>query len=232
MAGTDRTGRARRTRRPTAVEAPEARGRPNDERAEQILAAACRAIVRHGFGETRIADIAREAGVSTGTVHYYFETRDDVLIAALTWANEQPNHRLAQALDEAAEAKTKLARLLELSVPYPGELYEDYVLWIELWTRALHEPDLLPATDKLSQRWRSYFFETIREGVESGEFRPVAPPDEVAERLIGLVDGIGFQAALRHLGMEPERMRELLFQFAAEQLSVPYEELERLSVRK
>src|ERR671933_26728 len=55
------------------------------ERLEQILAAACRAILERGFPATRIADIARAAGVSTGTVHYYFATKDEVLVAALKW---------------------------------------------------------------------------------------------------------------------------------------------------
>jgi AcrR family transcriptional regulator len=57
-----------------------AAGRP--ERLEQILEAACQAILERGFPATRIADIAAAAGVSTGTVHYYFATRDEVLIAA------------------------------------------------------------------------------------------------------------------------------------------------------
>ena len=65
-----------------------------DDRSEQILVAACRAIVRLGFGSTRIADVAREAGTSTGTVHYYFETKDDLLVAALRWANTRPYDRL------------------------------------------------------------------------------------------------------------------------------------------
>ncbi len=197
-----------------------------DERPAQILAAACRAIIRRGFTATRIADIAREAGTSTGTVHYYFDTKDDVLLAALKWANEQPYRRLDEVLGGDADATTKLAKLLQLSVPYPGMLHDEFALWIEFWTRVLHRRDLLPESEEISARWRGYFFDIVRDGTVDGEFRPVAPPDEVAERLLALVDGFGFEAVLGHGWMPPERMRDLLLRFAAEQLRVPYEELD------
>ena len=88
---------------------PKGGSQPPDERREAILAAACRAILRRGFHATRIADIAREAGTSTGTVHYHFETKDDVLTAALKWANEQPYVRMDELLGRDADEVSRLA---------------------------------------------------------------------------------------------------------------------------
>src|SRR5919107_3864335 len=102
-------------RRPGRPPGPDPR-RP--ERLEQILAAACRAILERGFPATRIADIARAAGVSTGTVHYYFATKDEVLVAALKWASGRLFDRVERAGD--ASAARRLARLLAVSVPRPG----------------------------------------------------------------------------------------------------------------
>lgn len=194
--------------------------------AEAILAAACRVIVRRGFDTTRIADIAREAGTSTGTVHYYFETKDDVLLAALKWANQQPYVRVDELVEQGADDLTRLAKLLEVAVPYPGRPRDEYVLLIELWGRILHRPELLPDGEVLSARWRGYFFDIVNAGTESGAFRPARPPDEVAERLIGLVDGLGFKAVLGYRWMPPERMREILLRFAADELGVGYDELD------
>jgi AcrR family transcriptional regulator len=212
MDGSAKTGVKRRTTRPTA---------------EAILAAACRAIVRRGVDATRIADIAREAGTSTGTVHYYFETKDDVLRAALNWANEQPYVRMDEALGRDADDITRLATLLELSIPYSGEPREEWVFYLELWNRMLHRPSVLPEWASFESRWRGYFLDVVRSGTASGAFRPVAAPEEVAERLIALVDGLGIKAVLGGSWMTPERMRELLLRFAADELDVPYEELDR-----
>ncbi len=184
-------------------------------------------IVRRGVERTRIADIAREAGTSTGTVHYYFETKDDVLLAALTWANEQPYVRMDKVLGDGADDLARLAILLELSIPYPGPPRDEWVAFLELWGRVLHRSDLRAAGESTDARWRGYFHEVVRSGDANGTFRPVAPADEVADRLVALVDGLGLKAVVG-VSRTAERMRELLFRFASEQLRVPYAELERL----
>jgi AcrR family transcriptional regulator len=188
------------------------------ERLEQILEAACRAILERGFPATRIADIAAEAGVSTGTVHYYFATKDEVLVAALKWASGRLFARIEEPADDAASAR--LARLLEVSVPYPGPARDEYVLWIELWLRVLHQPALLAQCEAFSAQWRGYFHDVVRRGVEAGEFAPAAAPDEVAERLVAFVDGVGFETALGYRWTSPERMHARVAAFAAEQLGV------------
>lgn len=195
-----------------------------DQRAESILAAARRAIVDRGFEATRISDIAREAGVSTGTVHHYFSTKDQVLLAALRWANEEPYGRLEEVLAAEPDPVRRLAFLIDATVPYPGWLEEQYLLWIELATRVLRAPDLRPESQKVDVRWRRYFREVIEEGEKSGRFRPVVPADEVAERLIALADGL----ALKSLAgdVTPERVHELLRGFAAEQVGIPPASLE------
>jgi AcrR family transcriptional regulator len=203
------------SRRPGRPPGPDAR-RP--ERLEQILAAACRAILERGFPATRIADIARAAGVSTGTVHYYFATKDEVLVAALKWASARLFARVERPGDESATAR--LARLLAVSVPHPGPARDEYVLWIELWLRVLHQPELLPEGEAISARWRGYFHAVVRDGVAAGEFAPAASPGEVAERLVAFVDGLGFETALGYSWTSPERMHARLVELAAEQLGI------------
>src|ERR687895_1623618 len=162
---------AAKQRQPRAFEA-----RPN--RPEQILAAACRAIQQRGFANTRIADIAAEADMSTGAIHYWFEVRDEVLIAALKWASGQLFARLEELAAEAETERERLVLLLEHAVPVPGPRRGEYVLWMELWVRALQEPDLLPECEALSRRWRGYFFEAVRRGAGGGEFAPGSRPHQ------------------------------------------------------
>jgi AcrR family transcriptional regulator len=207
--------------RPRAFRPP----RPN--RPEQILAAASRVIQRRGFANARIADIAREAGMSTGAIHYYFDVKDEVLIAALKWASERLFDKLDVLSLGATSERERLAQVLEVAVPEPGPRRGEYVLWIELWVRALQEPQLLPACEELSRRWRAYFHEPVRRGAESGEFRPLAAPDEVAERLVALVDGLGFELLLGYSWTSPERMRERVDAFVSEQLGVSRRALAR-----
>jgi AcrR family transcriptional regulator len=216
---------------PTKTTSPPRRrpGRPagadprRPERLEHILEAACRAILDRGFPATRIADIAAAAGVSTGTVHYYFATKDEVLVAALKWASGRLFARIEHPGDPSATQR--LRRLLAVSVPYPGPARDEYVLWIELWLRVLHRPDLLAQCEAFSAQWRGYFHDVVGRGVETGEFAPAAAADEVAERLVAFVDGVGFETALGYHWTSPERMHQRIADFAAEQLGVAPEAL-------
>src|SRR5579871_3445477 len=130
-------------------------------RPEEILEAACRAIVERGFAHTRVADVAAAAGTSTGTIHYYFDSREEVLVEALRWASE----RLFARLDAppGASALERLARLLELSIPYaqPKERRDEYVLWLETWTVVLHDRERMRALEDLSRRWRGFFSDVV-----------------------------------------------------------------------
>ena len=89
-------------------EAGDVGGVPRDgvprERASQardhIRAAACRAFAARGPAATRIADIAREAGVSSAIIHYYYRSKDEVLLAALQWANEHTSRWLQELRDD------------------------------------------------------------------------------------------------------------------------------------
>ena len=54
----------------------------SEDTKEKIVAGAYRAIVRGGYASTSVKDIAAEAGVAPGLVHYYFATKADLLVAA------------------------------------------------------------------------------------------------------------------------------------------------------
>ncbi len=77
-----------------------------------ILDAAIRVFAQRGFHDTRVSDIAREAGISHGLVYHYFKSKDDVLICIFRdrWALFVG---MAQALcDEAGPAPQKLGAIV------------------------------------------------------------------------------------------------------------------------
>ena len=59
------------------------------DRTHDILRAACRVIAERGCDGMRMGDVARSAGVSSALVHYYFDTRSELLRRAFLYADEQ-----------------------------------------------------------------------------------------------------------------------------------------------
>ena len=138
---------------------------------ENIRAAACRAFAARGPSATRIADIAREAGVSSAIIHYYYKSKDEVLLAALQWANEHTSRQLHELRQQTSDPMELLRRTIDLAIPSEGVLRDEYVLWIETWARVRLHPRLLAECAAMSEDWTG-FFEQPGRGRDGGRRVP------------------------------------------------------------
>ena len=77
-----------------------------------MLQAAAELISERGFGETRIADVAKRAGTSSGLVIYYFGTRDRLLVDALRFSEEAYYDTASTLLDEESDFRKRLSMLV------------------------------------------------------------------------------------------------------------------------
>jgi AcrR family transcriptional regulator len=191
------------------------------DRHQEILDAAARVITERGLAETRISDIAEQAGVSPGLILYYFESKDRLLAEALTFANDQFYLRTSREIRRLPSAVDQFRRLVELSIPgYLPEYgpLDEWALWIEVWVRALRDADMAKEREVLDERWRSQIVDIVRAGKESGEFVTETADDELALRLACLVDGLAIQVVMRDSKVTPERMLRTCMEVAAHEL--------------
>ncbi|HEU4565337.1 MAG TPA: helix-turn-helix domain-containing protein, partial [Gemmatimonadaceae bacterium] len=103
--------------------APEPRARPRASAAERILRATARTIVERGAVALTMNDVAEEAGVSKGLIHYHFHDKETLLARLVEWMARNLVTREREALLESAprEAIEDLWRWLE------GELERGHV---------------------------------------------------------------------------------------------------------
>ena len=128
-----------------------------DDRHEKILEAAAEVICREGFDRTRIAHIAKAAGVSGGTVIYHFGTLDNVLVEALLHA-ERRFYKRAEAIvsDQRWAIPSDRVRALVRWVFSPSDGNSQlWTLWMEIWAQAARHPQLAAARVEQDARWRS-----------------------------------------------------------------------------
>jgi AcrR family transcriptional regulator len=198
----------------------------NRDRHQEILDAAARVITERGLAETRISDIAEQAGVSPGLILYYFETKDRLLSEALTFANDQFYVRMSREIRRIASARDRLRRLIDLSVPgYLPEYgrLDEWALWIEVWVRALRDQEMAKDREILDQRWRAQIADIVRGGQASGEFTSTEDADELALRLASLIDGLAIQVVMNDSKVSTERMHATCMAVAAGELGFELE---------
>jgi AcrR family transcriptional regulator len=196
------------------------------DRHQEILDAAARVITERGLAETRISDIAEQAGVSPGLILYYFESKDRLLAEALTFANDQFYLRTSREIRRLPSAKDQFRRLIDLSVP--GFLPEfgrldEWALWIEVWVRALRDADMAKDREVLDERWRAQISDIVRAGKDSGEFTAPEDVDDLALRLACLIDGLAIQVVMNDSKVTPERMHRTCMEVAAHELGFQLE---------
>jgi AcrR family transcriptional regulator len=173
-------------------------------RRPQILDAAAEVIAERGIAATRIADVAERAATSPSSVLYWFDTKESLLTAALAHEEQRFREQLLDRL-EGLDAREALALLIDSSCGGTP----DWKLWMELWVRALHDPDAGSARGDFDRRWRRQLVTTIEAGQADGEFADDADAADVAAELASLLDGLAVQVALDDPEMPVERMSSL-----------------------
>lgn len=170
-------------------------------RKPQILDAAAHVITERGLASTRIADVAERAGTSPPAVLYWFENREQLLNEALIADEENFARSVGERLTDVGSAAEKLRLLIAETV---GDC--DLSLWVELWTRSLHDREAAAARRRLDEAWRGLLAEVVAEGQASGEFDRGPDPAQVALSLAALMDGLGVQATLHDPAVDLEGM--------------------------
>ena len=178
------------------------------DRRDAILAAAAHLISMHGVRGLRVEEIAADAGVSPPLLYYHFASRQGLIRAALERASERaPSAALRDQVDgRDGYAAVEMALLAELDED--PAVRDNAVVWGEVSASAVFDQELRDDVRLVTETWSATVAEGIRRGLSDGSIRPDVDPEQAAELLITLVDGL----CTRWLAgaMTLERARELL----------------------
>jgi AcrR family transcriptional regulator len=190
-----------------------------DQRREQMLRAALAVIEERGYAETRIADVAVQAGTSPALVIYYFKTKDQLLTEAIRFAEDTWYAAGVARMAAIGTAAGRLEELVAMSClpEADAEPRTSWVLWLDLWAQAVRHPEVATVRQKFDERWRDTICSLVADGQEAGEFGAVSP-DDFAVAMSALLDGLAVQIALGDPTVTAVLAFELSMRFAASQL--------------
>ena len=166
-----------------------ARLSPADRR-EAIVDAAIAVALRKGLASTTVRDVATTMGTSSGLVHHYFTSMDDVLAAAFERVAEQD---LATSASAMAAADSPLEALRVFFRTYtPSDKDWAFQLWLDAWAEAARRPAVQATSRRLNLAWQRLLEGTIRDGIGVGSFT-CEDPAGAAWRILSLLDGLALQ---------------------------------------
>jgi AcrR family transcriptional regulator len=173
------------------------------QRRAEILDAAVGVVLERGFAGTRVVDVADALGISSGLVHYHFDSKDELLAETLRYAADIDIARLEKAVAELDDPVHRLDWVLREYLP-EAKGDQSWVLWVDAWGHAIRNERLRNILTELDLAWSGAIETVIHDGV-AARFE-CADPAGAARRISALLDGLGLDVIL-HGG--PSRRRLL-----------------------
>jgi AcrR family transcriptional regulator len=190
---------------------------PHDRR-EAIIDAALAVMVRKGMAATTVRDVAQEMATSSGLIHHYFESMDDLLAAAFDRAATQD---LGIAESAMAGGDGPLEKLRLFFATYArAEQDWAFQLWLDAWAEAARRPAVQRTSRRLNVAWQELLEGVIRAGVYAG-LMTCADPGGAAWRILSLLDGLSLQAVAHRVDIDRFAVIDWSIAMAEVELGLP-----------
>ena len=166
-------------------------------RRAQLTRAAYKVVGEKGYNEFTIKDIAVEAGLSTGLVHYYFKNKEELLFTLLKEMNANLKYNLNKALTVLEEPQDKLLAFCDEAFDLLNKEKAYFYVIIDFWAQISRNKRIRQANIKLFQSYRDEITAILKEGAAKGVFMAV-DVQLTSVIIVSLIQGTIIQYVIDH----------------------------------
>jgi AcrR family transcriptional regulator len=160
------------------------------DKAARIVEAMRVSVAARGIAGATFDHVAREAGVSRGLLHYYFATKERLLVEVVRRESDVRIEALEEAVGGAEDAEGVLAALVRSFEELIGEGQTAVVMFYEMMTLAQRNPEIATELAELGRRTRQHLAAALRAKSDAGVLRLRDDADVLATFLFAVADGI------------------------------------------
>ncbi len=160
------------------------------ERRDNIVDAALAVMLRKGMAATTVRDVAEEMGTSSGLIHHYFTSMDDLLAAAFDRAASQDLNVTRDAMTQGVDPVKRLA--IFFATYARADQDWAFQLWLDAWAEASRRPALQATSQRLNVAWQQLLVAAIHDGINA-KLMSCPDPEGAAWRILSLLDGLALQ---------------------------------------
>jgi AcrR family transcriptional regulator len=156
----------------------------HEQRRDEIALIACRVVAQYGFEQATIVRIARAAGCTTGMIAHYFDTKQDIIVAALRLILRRIEERLANA--DGADLLT----LLSEALPVDETRYMECAVWMAFWGQVPADRRLKRVNAWLHHEYLRLFERCLARGWSEWRRWPARTRDQLLRSVITFINGV------------------------------------------
>jgi TetR/AcrR family transcriptional repressor of bet genes len=157
----------------------------HQQRRDEIALIACRVVAQYGFEQATIVRIARAAGCTTGMIAHYFETKQDIIIAALRLNLRRIEDRLTHA-----EGAADLLTLLSEALPIDENRYIECAVWMAFWGQVPADKRLKRINAWLHREYLRLFERCLARGWSEWRRWSRATREQLLRSVITFINGV------------------------------------------
>jgi TetR/AcrR family transcriptional regulator, transcriptional repressor of bet genes len=180
----------------------------HDKRRDEIALIACRVVAEHGFEKASMVRIARGAGYTTGMLAHYFDSKQDIIIAALRLILRRIDERLTQPAPGAARAD--LLALLTEALPVDEQRRTECAFWTAFWGQVSTDRRLRRINGWVHGEYLRLFERCLAQAWPAWREWPAGTREQVLRSLVTFINGLTAGAVANAGDWPPQRQLEQL----------------------
>jgi AcrR family transcriptional regulator len=163
----------------------------------QIIRAAATVLGRIGYSDSSVKQIAHEAGVAPGLVHYYFTSKEELLVAVVHDLEREMVADWQSAVSGIDDPLERIVAALDHTAVRCSEHPEFFRLLFDLYVVGLNNPAIRVRCVELWTHFVDDIEAEVRQVLARLPGAATVPPRDLAEAIAGAVDGIALSGLLR-----------------------------------
>jgi len=176
------------------------------QRRDEIALVACRVVAEHGFEQASMVRIARAAGYTTGMLAHYFDTKQDIIIAALRLILRRIDERLMQPA--GATARPDLLALLTEALPVDEQRRTECAFWTTFWGQVSADKRLKRINTWVHREYMRLFERCLAQSWSEWAHWTPATREDVLRSLVTFINGLTASAVANPGDWPPHRQIE------------------------
>ena len=173
---------------------------------QQIIEAAIRVLARQGYARTSLLEIAKEAGMSKGALHYHYPTKEALIHAVLETACNVVQARTVEAWSPSENPFEALRKSLEELWATRAQRTDEALVVADLLALSLYDESLRPKLAEFYELGARQIRDYLEEHLISLGLKPRIPLDLLPRIVIGMLDGLVMQAFVDPDALSPDEV--------------------------
>jgi AcrR family transcriptional regulator len=158
------------------------------QRRDEIALVACRVVAERGFEQASMVRIAREAGYTTGMLAHYFDSKQDIIIAALRLILRRIDERLSRL--QRSGTRPDLIELLVEALPVDEQRRTECAFWTTFWGQVTADKRMKRINAWVHREYMRLFERCLAQAWVQWSQWPSGTREQVLRSLVTFINGL------------------------------------------